>query len=205
MPVRSNDLAPSRTKIQVGDVIHAQDDITMSANFWWLKPPHQDKRCTGPARDRPDGRCHNLAHQDGLCKVHLRLAARSKRREETTSLDDVLARLQSLEFAERMSFLHEGREEFAFGSDELVQLLVRCIENGGSSVDAKIASFLDGLSRDLREGEDFEHTEIVMAVLHALKHGHSSLFARTATMLAASRAAEIGRLGRFAKSLLRGS
>jgi len=44
-----------------------------------------------------------------------------------------------------------------------------------------------------------------MAVLHALKHGHSSLFARTATMLAASRAAEIGRLGRFAKSLLRGS
>ena len=50
----------------------------MSANFWWLKPPHQDKRCTGPARDRPDGRCHNLAHQDGLCKVHLRLARRDR-------------------------------------------------------------------------------------------------------------------------------
>ena len=42
----------------------------MSYNPWWLKPEHTAHRCTGPAKDRADGRCHNRAERDGLCKTH---------------------------------------------------------------------------------------------------------------------------------------
>jgi hypothetical protein len=117
------------------------------------------------------------------------------------SLDEILAELCGPDFAERLSHLQQGREERILSSDTLVRRLSRCVESKGSSADTAIESLLDRLFRDLRKDEDFEHTEVVMALLYALKNGHSSLFPRVARVLAASRAAELGRLSRFAKTL----
>ena len=46
------------------------------AASWWLQVGNEAARCKGPAKDRKDGRCHNVAHQDGLCKTHLRMAGK---------------------------------------------------------------------------------------------------------------------------------
>jgi hypothetical protein len=119
----------------------------------------------------------------------------------TYSLGDVLAELRGHDFAERLSHLQQGREEHTLSTDVLVRRLIRCVESEGGSADATIESFLDQLFRDLRNDEDFEHTEVVMALLYALKHGRSSIFPRVATVLVTSRAAELGRLSRFAKAL----
>jgi hypothetical protein len=43
--------------------------------FWWLQPEHASARFTAHVSQRPDDhRCHNIAHMDGLCKLHMRLA-----------------------------------------------------------------------------------------------------------------------------------
>ena len=39
---------------------------------WWMLPEHNQARCRAKT-NREDGRCHNLARQDGLCRVHLKV------------------------------------------------------------------------------------------------------------------------------------
>jgi hypothetical protein len=46
------------------------------AASWWLQVGNEAARCKGPAKDRADGRCHNLAREDGLCWTHLRMAGK---------------------------------------------------------------------------------------------------------------------------------
>jgi len=45
---------------------------------WWLTQKGQPARCTAPVESRADGRCHNLAHVDRICKIHLRKAGRGE-------------------------------------------------------------------------------------------------------------------------------
>lgn len=48
----------------------------MSYDPWWLTPEFSEHRCTGPAKDRSDHRCHNLAVSERMCRAHLRLAGK---------------------------------------------------------------------------------------------------------------------------------
>ena len=45
---------------------------------WRLNQKGQPARCVAPVESRADGRCHNLAHTERLCKIHLRKAGRGE-------------------------------------------------------------------------------------------------------------------------------
>jgi len=66
---------------------------------------------------------------------------------------------------------------------------------------AVIEQFLGELFRDLKKGQLFEHTELVIAVLYALKRSGSALYHSIVDTFASSKLAEVGRIRGFAKLL----
>jgi hypothetical protein len=100
-------------------------------------------------------------------------------------------------------FLLEGREERGFSDHPLMPRLTAAMKTPDS--DEILESALDSLFADLRDGERFEHSEVVMALLFAMKSAKSSLFSELAEVLSQSDTAEIGQLRRFAKRLLTGA
>jgi hypothetical protein len=123
-------------------------------------------------------------------------------REVRFSLDEVLKELRGPDFAARLSTLRVRREARLFSADLSVRKLIHCLEYDATTARPVIESFLDRVFEDLREGEDFEHTEVVMGMLFALKAAESSLFREVAEVLSGSRAAELGRLSDYARRLL---
>ncbi len=118
------------------------------------------------------------------------------------SLDEVLEEIRSPDFLTRLSRLRSGREDAQFGADISLAKLIRHLRAGGSGVTAAVERLLDNLFEDLRKGDEFAHTELAMAVLFALQRADSPLFGEVAAILSRTRAAELGRLSRYAKRLL---
>ncbi len=118
------------------------------------------------------------------------------------STADVLKELTSSEFIGRVSAMREGRETHVLGSDPSVMRLICCLREFEASASKELETCVDKLFEDLRRDEEFEHSEIVMAMLFALKQSGASLFGEMAATFSESRAAELGTLSRFARRLL---
>jgi hypothetical protein len=114
----------------------------------------------------------------------------------------VLKELTSSEFIGRVSAMREGREKHVLGSDPAVMRLICCLREFEGNASKELEACADKLFEDLRRDEEFEHSEIVMAMLFALKQSGASLFGEMAATFSESQAAELGRLSRFARRLL---
>jgi hypothetical protein len=133
-----------------------------------------------------------------------REAERKRLREELDKVDplfglpDLLSELMDLD--RWAPHLWEGREHRILAADPLVGRLTAAMKDPGA--DEILESTLNTLFADLREGESFEHSEVVMALLFAMKAARSRLFLELTEALSQSEAAELGQLRRFAKRLL---
>lgn len=123
-----------------------------------------------------------------------------RRKQDADSLRVLLGRLREDAFGERMVSLREGHELRSLERDPLVRELTRAIRRDPTSA-AQIEALLDGLFEDLREGEEFEHTEVVMAVLVALRAAGSPCFEGIRLAFASAQSPEVARLRRFAARL----
>lgn len=122
---------------------------------------------------------------------------------EAITLDDsILDELKSAAFEQRIASLRPGREAEILGPDPLVSKLIRAMESTPRASDV-VEHLLDLLFKDARRGEDFQHTELVMALLFAASKARISGLETVLRFLAESKPAEIARLSRFAKRLLR--
>lgn len=131
---------------------------------------------------------------------HLRLVT-GFRQQGAESVDDVLRELRGGDFADRAMRVRQGREMRFLEAEPLVGRLVQALKRAVSTEDV-IEHCLEVLFEDLRAGEIFEHTELVMAILFALKQAKVPTFRDTAGFFASSRAAEIRRLRQFSRELL---
>jgi hypothetical protein len=120
---------------------------------------------------------------------------------ETEPLEALLRELRTTVAEERLSTIRQGREARFFGRDPLIPRLIRSLR-ATSERGAVVEKFLDELFEDLRPKESFEHSEIVMAILFALRSADEALLRSIATVFTESKAAEIGRVAQFARGLL---
>jgi hypothetical protein len=88
-----------------------------------------------------------------------------------------------------------------FSGNAVVRKLIEALRKHPEATGI-VEAALDDLFQDLRRDREFEHTEVVMAFLFALKQAEWPSFRDIAGPLADSRAAEIGRLGRYARMIL---
>lgn len=123
------------------------------------------------------------------------------REPRVESLESLLDELQGEELADRIYTVREGREARFFDKDPLLPRLVRAIRTT-SNARSLVERLLDHLFEDLRRGEYFIHTEIVMFLLLALKRAGVAFFPEIATVFAETKTSELGRLRRFARALL---
>ena len=115
-------------------------------------------------------------------------------------LASLLDEIASEAFRERACRIVPGREYLFFSADRTVLNLVRAVgrEPSRKAIEAR----LDQWFEELREGELFEYTESIMALLFALHRSEPMLFREIAKPFSRSRAAEIARLSRYAARLL---
>jgi hypothetical protein len=124
--------------------------------------------------------------------------------EPAYRIGDVLDELRGPEFADRLSKLTPGRESVQFREDISIMKLIRCLKHGGRAEQKAVEALLDDLFDELRKGEDFIHSELVMGILFALQRAGSAQFREVASVLVNSRAAELLRLSRYAKAIMSG-
>jgi hypothetical protein len=117
-------------------------------------------------------------------------------------LPELLEALRGNEFAERMALLPPMREEHTLRGDPLVQHLIIAIGRDANA-ERKIERFLDQLFLDFRQGEVFEHTEAVMALLVALHHAGVEWLGNIAEAFTSSHIAEMDRIARLARRMVR--
>lgn len=115
----------------------------------------------------------------------------------------ILEELKGDDLAQRLLAVRAGREASFLEHEPLVRELVAAL---ACDKDAKatIEAFFDALFADLRTGELFEHSELVMVVLFAIKQAAVTYFREIASVFAESRSSELVHLRRFAISLLAG-
>lgn len=104
-------------------------------------------------------------------------------------------------FAQSVLPMLEGREEQTLERDSTVARLAKSIAGDASSRD-RVESFLDRMFEDLRDGAEFDHTEVVMGILVALRAARAPYFDDIASVMARSRAPEVARLRRMAARLI---
>lgn len=129
-------------------------------------------------------------HEDGWLRKKL----------NKDTLAQVLIGLRNSDLPDRAQCIRTGREKQFFAGDQLVSRLSLVI---GSTNDPKpiIEGHFDKLFEDFRAGELFEHCEIVMAILFALKSSNQTTFQDLSEAFIRSTAAEIGPIRRFAAEL----
>lgn len=94
---------------------------------------------------------------------------------------------------------HFGRERSFLAQDARASRLIDSLR--GLRDLAPVEQALDRLFSDLRKGEQFAHTEVVMALLFALSRTQPEFFMEVANLLSRSTAAELDRLRHFARQL----
>lgn len=116
-------------------------------------------------------------------------------------LQEVLCTLRQGDFADRAVVVREGREIRFLESQQIIKTLIQLMAEA-SEHRVVIEQFLDELFRDFKKGQLFEHTELVIAILYALKRSGSALYPGIVDAFASSKIAEVGRIRHFAKQLL---
>lgn len=117
-------------------------------------------------------------------------------------LNTILEELTQNEWEIWASYLHEGREDRQLSQSPTVISLIIALRTDPNAEEV-VDRYLDKWSKKLVPNEMFEYTESTMALLYALKQSRMDLFKPLARILAASKAAEIGWLSRYARRLLR--
>ncbi len=117
------------------------------------------------------------------------------------SVEELLSEVLQSAFCSELVGLRQGREALTFSKSPLLKRLQAAFVDSSDSRGA-VEELLTKLFLELKPDQEFEHTEIVMALLFAMHAAEVSFFSEIATVLANSRAAEIGRLSRYAQSLL---
>lgn len=119
----------------------------------------------------------------------------------SATLEELLSKLQEPAFCAELTGLRQGREWLTFSKSptlEKLQAALKASSDPRKAVEDRLNQLFVGIKPD----EEFEHTEIVMALLFAIHEAKADFFVEIATVLANSRAAEIGRLSRYARRLL---
>lgn len=116
-------------------------------------------------------------------------------------LQEVLCALRQGDFADRAALVREGREIRFLESQQIVKTLIQSIAETPEHR-AVIEQFIGELFRDFKKGQLFEHTELLIATLYALKRSDSALYHGVVDVFANSKIAEIGRVRSFARQLL---
>lgn len=129
-------------------------------------------------------------------------AVRLARIQPAESTEALLNRLGGGELDQTFREMLEGREERALEAAGLVRRLASAVRED-SAATARIERFLDRLFEDFQEGNEFAHTEIVMAVLVALRAATSPALKEIGSAFAESRAAEVARVRHLARRLLK--
>jgi hypothetical protein len=97
--------------------------------------------------------------------------------------------------------MREGREVQFLAGEPSVERVATALK---ASADSRhvVEAFLDDLFEDLEKGTIFEHNEVAMALLYALRESAPTYFHDVAQPFAAAKTAEVGLLQRFAETLL---
>jgi hypothetical protein len=120
----------------------------------------------------------------------------------THAIDDAVSALRRDSFVETVASIRPGREAVFFTADATVRHLVRAVRNAGVDGKPEIEMCLDTLFADFRAGEVFAHTEVVMAILFALKAAEAPYAADILGVFTNSETVEIGPVRRFARTLV---
>ena len=120
----------------------------------------------------------------------------------THVIDDAVHALRSESFVETVASIRPGREAVFFTSNATVSRLVRAVRKAGADGKPEIEVCLDTLFADFRAGEVFAHTEVVMAILFALKTAEVPYAADVLGVFTNSETVEIGPVRRFARTLV---
>jgi hypothetical protein len=120
----------------------------------------------------------------------------------THAIDDAVNALRSDSFVEIVASIRAGREAVFFTSNATVSRLVRALRKAGVDGKPEIETCLDTLFADFRAGEVFAHTEVVMAILFALKTAEAPYAADVLAVFTNSDTVEIGPVRRFARTLV---
>lgn len=104
--------------------------------------------------------------------------------------------LTSADFQSRIYAMPSGREDVVLLKDPLVKELMDSMKHD-EYLSSVVEEHLDALFSDFREGEDFAHTEAVMALFLALRAVDGELFRELAGLVLKSTCAELGRLRHF--------
>jgi hypothetical protein len=105
-------------------------------------------------------------------------------------------------FVETVASICPGREAVFFTSNATVSRLVRAVRKAGPDGKPEIEACLDTLFADFRAGEVFAHTEVVMAILFALKTAEVLYATDVLGIFSNSETVEIGPVRRFARTLV---
>lgn len=117
------------------------------------------------------------------------------------SLEDELAALTTKSFLDSFSLVWPGKEDEWFSSNDEVQKVIKQLildQNAKQKVDA----FLNKLFVSF---PDIDVTESAMALLFSLAQARVSFFNDIANVFANTRAAELGRISRYTKHLMKKS
>lgn len=121
--------------------------------------------------------------------------------EAKFNLESTLQALLEKDFAGRVRDIWPGKEEATLAEDPLILQLSSQIAHCADP-QTVVEEYLDGLCIDIKAGEMFAHSEVVMGVLFALHKANRSLFKTIAAPFLSTRSAEVGRIRRFAARLL---
>lgn len=145
-------------------------------------------------------RRNDIADDRTRCPSHLTLVP-LERPAEVATLQELLLELRSEEFLERLIGLNEGREFEFFSTDPLVARLVAALRS--TEARTTVEKELDELFAVYEQGRVFEHTEIVMALLYAIKMANVPGHDQILGVFTTAKPAEFRALRRFAHLLLR--
>ena len=152
-------------------------------------------------RTRPtDPRGWPVQSGSELWDCHEAVDTLEKRPLAGTSLPDLLSRLKTSDFASRAAMVREGREVRFLDAEWIVQRLIHALANE-QNAELIIENELNDLFRSLRKGVMFEFTEVVMAIMYALKRSRSSLYGKLSAAILDSKMVEVSRLRYLATKL----
>lgn len=115
--------------------------------------------------------------------------------------NEVLESAEAVALAESLACIPHMREERLLEGHPLVERLNSALRSTSDTA-AAVEEELDTLFAELRTGEEFAHTELVMILLYSMKNVGVSTLAEILDVLNKSRSPELARLRRFAAMLL---
>ena len=117
-------------------------------------------------------------------------------------LRKLLGCLTSADFQSRIYAMPSGREDVVLLKDPLIKELADSMKHN-ENLSSVVEDYLDTLFSDFREGEDFAHTEAIMALFLAIRAVDMELFQKLAGVVLKLTCAELGRLRHFCMVALR--